>query len=227
MGQLTMSISKRQSNTVFVIKPLSNIENLTPKTDNFNNIVFKVNAKMVRGTLQSKDKKYSVEPGSSFEWQISNALYNSMNAQDLRGTPRIGVEMHVTPDSTNWVVCDMDNDSALPWDNKEGVTEQDVNKTDDTSQINANNSLTYGYRDVKSRDNQRSLEIKWGMSLNNAVKIICESKDSKFFEDMEQVQVEVRNMTHRIMNVATGLDIWLKEEQGDKSFKHSIDDERF
>ena len=45
-------------------------------------------------------------------------------------------------------------------------------------------------------------------------------------EDAEEVQVAVRNMTHRLMNVATGLDIWIKENN-DKSFEQSKIDEMF
>ena len=66
------------------------------------------------------------------------------------------------------------------------------------------------------------------MSFNKACDIVIARKsgDSKFFEDAEEVQVAVRNMTHRLMNVATGLDIWIKENN-DKSFEQSKIDEMF
>ena len=37
-------------------------------------------------------------------------------------------------------------------------------------------SKPYGYDSVKNRDNDRSLEIKWGMAFNNATRLVNYSK---------------------------------------------------
>ncbi len=127
--------------------------------------------------------------------------------------------MVVSGDSTSWMVANPDDI----------VFEDDMNKLpDETSQTNEP-KINYGYKDVRDRDDSRALDIKWGMSFNKAVDIIIahHSGDSKFFEDTEQVQVEVNNMTHRLMDVATGLSVWVEEENKLKAFKRAQADEMF
>ena len=221
---LKTKITKKQANTLFVIQCLEDVTAIGPTTDDFNNIIYPMPAKLVKGNpiIFGKDNQYKIEQGDSFDWQISKALYNTIIDMGFSGKAKLGVKMVVTADSTSWMVADPDD----------MVFEDDMNKLpDETSQImteQPDKKINYGYKDVRDRDDSRALDIKWGMSFNKACDIVIARKsgDSKFFEDAEEVQVAVRNMTHRLMNVATGLDIWIKENN-DKSFEQSKIDEMF
>jgi len=228
---LKMKITKAFKNKVFVIQCLEDIEQLVPSQDSYGNTVFHMDAKLIKGRLVSgKDKQYVVEQGDNFTYEFSNALYNKIKSENIEGKAKLGIEMSVQGDSTQWLVSDMDDETELPWMGEfasDGKTSE-TSKTDETSQLNTSQGMNYGYKDVKHRDDSRSLDIKWGMSFNKAVElVIAEHGDTKFFEDKEEVQVAIRNMTHRLMDIATGIDIWIKEKQSEEAFEHSIDDEKF
>lgn len=211
---LKTKITKKQANKLFIIQCLDEIDVIGPTTDDFNNIVYPMNAKLVKGSpiVFGKENQYKIEQGDSFEWQISKALYNTITDMGFTGKAKLGIKMDVTADSTAWVVS-----------NPEDAVFDDVR--DDDSQVD--DKLQYGYKDVKHRDDNRSLEIKWGMSFNKAcdITIARHSADAKFFEDMDEVQVYINDLTHRLMNVATGLNVWLNEKGESERFEHSKGDE--
>ena len=213
---LKTKITKKQANLLFVIQCLNDIDAVVPTTDTYDNIVYPMDAKLVKGSpiVFGKDNQYKIEQGDSFEWQISKALYNTIFDMGFKGKAKLGVKMSVTADSTAWVVS-----------NPEDAVFDDIR--DNTNETHVDEKLEYGYRNVKSRDDQRDLNIKWGMSLNNAVKVVTEfgKPNELILADPDKLKGQIKEMTFAIMDVATSLDDWIAEQGEESRMEQAVKDE--
>lgn len=92
----------------------------------------------------------------NFNLKCSSALYNKL--VDYSKGELVDITMVATDKGVTYRVAP----SMSKWDKPvydEGVT-----------------SKPYGYDSVKNRDDDRSLEIKWGMAFNNATRLLTNSK---------------------------------------------------
>ena len=110
------------------------------------------------GSSYSAEKWGDKEPmtfaqGSNLDFKCSGALYGKL--VDFSKGELVSATMASTEKGIKWIV----EMSSKEWDkpvDDGGVT-----------------SKPYGYDSVKNRDDDRSLEIKWGMAFNNATRLVC------------------------------------------------------
>jgi len=105
--------------------------------------------------------------GDHFNFKVSSALYGKLS--DYSKGELVDITMLATDRGITYKL----NPSVITWDKPvydEGVT-----------------SKPYGYDSVKNRDNDRSLEIKWGMAFNNATRLLTHS-NMPYHEKVEAIE---------------------------------------
>tara|TARA_R110002153_G_scaffold165072_1_gene317576 strand:+ start:843 stop:1475 length:633 start_codon:yes stop_codon:yes gene_type:complete len=90
--------------------------------------------------------------GSNLDFKCSGALYGKL--VDFSKGELVSVTMASTEKGIKWIV----EMSSKEWDKP----------VDDGGAL----AQPYGYNSVKNRDDDRSLEIKWGMAFNNSTRLI-------------------------------------------------------
>ena len=118
--------------------------------------------------------------GDHFNLKVSSALYNKL--VDYSKGELVDITMTPTDKGVTYKI----NPSVSVWDKPvydEGVT-----------------SKPYGYDSVKSRDDDRSLEIKWGMAFNNATRLFVHSK--MLYEDKVKA---IENIMPKMFEIACGM----------------------
>ena len=110
------------------------------------------------GSSYSAEKWGDKEPmtfaqGSNLDFKCSGALYGKL--VDFSKGELVSVTMASTEKGIKWIV----EMSSKEWDKP----------VDDGGAL----AQPYGYNSVKNRDDDRSLEIKWGMAFNNATRLVC------------------------------------------------------
>jgi len=103
----------------------------------------------------------------NFNLKCSSALFNKL--VDYSKAELVDITMVATDKGVTYRVAP----SISKWDKPvydEGVT-----------------SKPYGYDSVKNRDDDRSLEIKWGMAFNNATRLLTHSK-MPYHEKVESIE---------------------------------------
>tara|TARA_R110002020_G_scaffold117911_4_gene269490 strand:+ start:7041 stop:7562 length:522 start_codon:yes stop_codon:yes gene_type:complete len=125
--------------------------------------------------------------GDNFNFKCSSALYNKL--VDYSKGELVDITMVATDKGVTYRVAP----SMSKWDKPvydEGVT-----------------SKPYGYDSVKNRDNDRSLEIKWGMAFNNATRLVNYSKMP--YEDKVEA---IEKMMPKMFEIACSMKYLTKTE---------------
>jgi len=136
--------------------------NIKGVMNKFNNLEYELPVTNI-GDNYSAEKWGDKEPivfkkGDHFNLKVSSALYGKLT--DFSKAELVDITMTSTEKGVKYNV----GASFSVWDkpvHDEGVA-----------------SKPYGYDSVKNRDDDRSLEIKWGMAFNNATRLLTHSNMS-------------------------------------------------
>jgi hypothetical protein len=135
--------------------------NIKGVMNKFNNLEYELPVTNI-GDNYSSEKWGDKDPiifkkGDHFNLKVSSALYGKLT--DFSKAELVDITMTATEKGVKYNV----GASFSVWDkavHDEGVA-----------------SKPYGYDSVKSRDDDRSLEIKWGMAFNNATRLVANIDD--------------------------------------------------
>lgn len=120
----------------------------------------------------------------NFNLKCSSALFNKL--VDYSKAELVDITMVATDKGVTYRVAP----SISKWDKPvydEGVT-----------------SKPYGYDSVKNRDNDRSLEIKWGMAFNNATRLVSSEKLHEETDINDRVAL-IKMITPKMFEIACGM----------------------
>ena len=137
------------------------------------------------GSSYSAEKWGDGEPmtfaqGSNLDFKCSGALYGKL--VDFSKGELVSVTMASTEKGIKWIV----EMSSKEWDKP----------VDDGGAL----AQPYGYNSVKNRDEDRSLEIKWGMAFNNATRLFINSKMP--YEDKTEA---IKKIMPKMFEIACGM----------------------
>tara|TARA_S200002703_G_scaffold67185_1_gene58364 strand:+ start:3080 stop:3688 length:609 start_codon:yes stop_codon:yes gene_type:complete len=158
--------------------------NIKGVMNKFNNLEYELPVTNI-GNNYSAEKWGDKEPitfkkGDHFNLKVSSALYGKLT--DFSKAELVDITMTSTEKGVKYNV----GASFSVWDkpvHDEGVT-----------------SKPYGYDSVKSRDDDRSLEIKWGMAFNNATRLFTNSK--MLYEDKVKA---IETIMPKMFEIACGM----------------------
>lgn len=197
---LKMKIQKTQANKLFIIQFQKPFEDGEWVEDNFQNSIYQIQSKLLKGSqaslLSGKNNEYKISIGQEFIWTISKALYKEMSY--IEGEAKVGVVMAVSGTTTSWNVDEINDDT--------NIDELKVFEPSADTGYNHNSS------DIKhnpDNDVDRDIAIKWGMAFNNSTRLVANMKDIT----PEQKVMLIKNIMPEMFEVARGLDAVLKKLQ--------------
>lgn len=189
---LKMKIQKTQANKLFVIQLQKPFEDGEWVEDNFQNSIYQIQSKLVRGSqanlLSGKDNKYEISIGQEFIWTISKALFREMS--NVEGAARVGVVMAVSGTTTSWRVDEVNDDTNL----------------EELKVFDSGSDTSYNVEHKPENGVNRDVAIKWGMAFNNATRIASSEKEGK---PKDKVAI-IKDLMPEMMKIATGLEEYLK-----------------
>lgn len=130
------------------------------------------------------NSEYEIRTGQTFDFNMSETLYNKISAYEkgelvniaMKPNPKGGIIWSVRPST---------GDVAKKFNKSKPVKESE-----------------YGYESVKHRDNDRKLDILWGMAFNNATRIACSYNGT---DEQEKVEI-IASIMPKMFEIAQGLD---------------------
>jgi len=158
--------------------------NIKGVMNKFNNLEYELPVTNI-GDNYSAEKWGDKDPiifkkGDHFNLKVSSALYGKLT--DFSKSELVDITMSPTDKGITYKI----NPSIETWEKPvydEGVA-----------------SKPYGYDSVKSRDDDRSLEIKWGMAFNNATRLFTHSK--MLYEDKVKA---IEEIMPKMFEIACGM----------------------
>lgn len=150
----------------------------------FDNIEYSIPSINVGGNFRVRtDSDYEIRTGQTFDFKMSEALYHKIS--DYQRGELVTIEMKSNP--------------------KGGVMWSARPSTGDVQNFNKSKPVKdsdYGYESVKHRDNDRRLDILWGMAFNNATRIACSYNGTG---EQEKVEI-IASIMPKMFEIAQGLD---------------------
>ena len=157
----------------------------------FDNKEYSIPSINVGGNFRVRtDSDYEIRTGQTFDFKMSEALYNKIS--DYQRGELVTIEMKSNP--------------------KGGVMWSARPSTGDAQNFNKSKPVKdsdYGYESVKHRDNDRRLDILWGMAFNNATRLVSQLDDT-----LKQKTQNIAHIMPKMFEIAQGLNSMLDKAQG-------------
>ena len=188
---LKMKIQKTQKNKLFVIQFQKPFEDGEWAEDNFQNSIYQIQSKLLKGSqsslLSGKNNEYKISIGQEFIWTISKALYKEMSY--IEGEAKVGVVMAVSGTTTSWNVDEINDDTNL----------------EELKIFDSSTDTSHNVEHKPENGVDRDIAIKWGMAFNNATRIAAVEEGN-----LKDKVAIIKDLMPEMMMIATGLDEYLK-----------------
>tara|TARA_R110000744_G_scaffold361699_4_gene469553 strand:- start:2047 stop:2676 length:630 start_codon:yes stop_codon:yes gene_type:complete len=180
--------------------------NIKGKTNNFEKLEYNVPCTNVGDDYYCAPyggkEPIKIEKGSDFDFKCSSALFNKL--VDFSKGELCEVTMKRENEKTFYNIAV----SSVKWnkpvsDGAKGFTQ------------------SYGYDSVKSRDGDRSLEIKWGMAFNNATRLVANIDDI----NPGQKAILIKEIMPEMFDIACGMKPLTQPEPVLEVVKNNTDDD--
>ena len=188
---LKMKIQKTQANKLFIIQFQKPFEDGEWVEDNFQNSIYQIQSKLLKGSqaslLSGKNNEYKISIGQEFIWTISKALYKEMSYIEVEA--KVGVVMAVSGTTTSWNVDEINDDTNL----------------EELKIFDSSTDTSHNVEHKPANGVDRDIAIKWGMAFNNATRIAAVEEGN-----LKDKVAIIKDLMPEMMMIATGLDEYLK-----------------